>query len=153
MDTPKEAPMDALICIDACTLPIPYSYSKYLYFSSHLIGLSSCVSLYYQDYITFLFMFALFMSSLRFWSKPDYGWVRNMDMFLCKCIAVYFYMNVLCYYDEYCRVVGFYCMMSNLFFYIVELILCSLKSNKWIIFHMFIHIHVSFFTPFILYIL
>jgi hypothetical protein len=142
-----------IVCREACNLPLPYTYSKYLYYSSFLIGLSSFVSFYYQDYKTFLFMFILFMSSIRFWRRPDYGWVRDLDMFLCKCIGVYFYMNTLCYYDEYCRAVSMHVLLCVLLFYAIELILYSLQCKKWIIFHMALHFYVSFFTPFILYML
>jgi hypothetical protein len=139
--------------MDACSLPLSYNYSKYLYYSSFLLGISSCVSFYFQDYYTFLFMFVLFLSSIQFWRKPDYGLQRDIDMFLCKCIAVYFYMNTLCFYDEITRTIYSSCFTSILLFYMIEWLLYSLKNKKWIIFHMAIHIYVSFFTPFILYIL
>jgi len=139
--------------MDAFNLPLPYMYSKYLYYSSYLLGVSSCVSFYYQDYITFLFMFVLFLSSIHFWRRPDYGLQRDIDMFLCKCIAVYFYMNTLCYYDPYCQSVMINYFICVFLFYMTELILYSLKNKKWIVFHMAIHFYVSFFTPFLFYIL
>lgn len=138
---------------NACTLPLPYTYSKYLYYSSFLIGMSSFVSFYYQDYISFFFIFLLFLSSIHFWSRPDYGIERDIDMFLCKSIAIYFYMNTLCYYDEYCRTFILNYFICVFLFYMIELVLYSLKNKKWIIFHMAIHFYVSFFTPFIFYIL
>jgi len=139
--------------IDACSLPLSYTYSKYLYYSSFLLGFSSCISFYFQDYYTFLFMFVLFLSSIQFWRKPDYGLQRDIDMFLCKCIAVYFYMNTLCFYDEFCRTIYIYVFICLFLFLIIEWILFSLKHKKWIIFHMTIHIYVACFTPFVLYIL
>ena len=45
--------------MDACSLPIPFAYSKYLFYSSFTIGDSSFISVYYKDYVTFLFMFML----------------------------------------------------------------------------------------------
>ena len=139
--------------MDACRLPLPYAYSRYLYYTSFLIGISSLVSLYYQDYVTFLFMFLLFMSSIHFWKSPDYGHVRNIDMFLCKVIAVYFFINTLYFCDEFGRTVGFNAMSSIMIFYGIELILYSLGYKQWIVFHMSLHFYVSLFIPFILYIL
>jgi hypothetical protein len=139
--------------MDGCMLPLSYNYSKYLYYSSFLLGISSYISFYFQDYYTFLFMFVLFLSSIQFWRKPDYGLQRDIDMFLCKCIAVYFYMNTLCFYDEFSRTMYIYVFICLFLFLMIEWVLYSLKHKKWIIFHMAIHIYVSFFTPFILYIL
>jgi hypothetical protein len=139
--------------MDGCMLPLSYQYSKYLYYSSFLLGASACISFYFQDYYTFLFMFVLFLSSIQFWRKPDYGIQRDVDMFLCKCLAVYFYMNTLCYYDEFCRTMYMSCFICIFLFLMTEWILYSIKNKQWIIFHMAIHIYVSFFTPFILYIL
>lgn len=139
--------------IDPCSLPLSYNYSKYLFYSSFLLGISSYISFYFQDYYTFLFMFVLFLSSIKFWRKPDYGLQRDIDMFLCKCIAVYFYMNTLCFYDEFSRTMYIYVFMCLFLFLMIEWILFSLKHKKWIIFHMTIHIYVAFFTPFILYII
>ena len=139
--------------MDPCKFPIPYSYSKYLYYSSFLIGISSFISFYYEDYKSFLFLFVLFISSIRYWRSPDYGWVRDLDMFICKCVGVYFYMNTLCYYDEYCRAVSIHVLMCMMIFYMIDIILCVMKNEKWIIFHMALHFYISFFTPFVLYIL
>ena len=138
---------------NACALPLPYEYSRYLFYSSFLIGASSIVCILYQDYLSFVIMFMMFLSSIHFWYRPDYGIGRNIDMFLCKCIVVYFYGNMLCYYDEYCLVFFINSFLSVLFFYATELLLYYLKNKKWIVFHMAIHFYLSFFTPFILYIL
>jgi hypothetical protein len=138
---------------DACILPLPYEYSKYLFYSSFLIGASSFICAYYQDYLTFVIMFMMFLSSIHFWYRPDYGVGRDIDMFLCKCIVIYFYGNALFYYDEYCLELFMNSFVCVLFFYASELVLYSLKNKKWIVFHMAIHFYLSLFTPFILYIL
>ena len=135
------------------TYPLDYSYSKYLYYTSFLIGASSLVSLYYGDYTTCLFMFILFLSSIKFWRKPDYGFVRNVDMFICKCITVYFFLNACIYQDEISRGMIVISILNGIIFYLCELICYFVKSTKWIIFHMGLHIHLSFVTPFVLYIL
>jgi hypothetical protein len=139
--------------MDACSLPLVYDYSKYLFYSSFSIGASSIVSAYYKDYVTFLFMFMLYLTSINYWYKPDYGLRRDIDMFLCKVINIYFYLTTLSAYDEYCNVIFVNALYNVLFLYAVEHIFCHLKNKKWIILHMAIHLQLSFFTPFVLYIL
>jgi hypothetical protein len=139
--------------MEACSLPIPFAYSKYLFYSSFTIGASSFISVYYKDYVTFLFMFMLFLTSINYWYKPDYGLRRDIDMFLCKVINIYFYLMTLSVYDEYCNVIFVYGFYNVLFLYLMEHICCYFKNRQWIIFHMVIHFQLSFFTPFVLYIL
>ena len=139
--------------MDACHFPIPYAYSKYLFYSSFSIGLSSVVSIYYRDYVSFLFLFMLFLTSINYWYNPDYGLRRDIDMYLCKVINIYFYVTTLSIYDEYCNVIfvnGFY---HILFLYFMEHIFYRLKNNKWIVFHMSIHLYLAVLTPVVLYML
>ena len=138
---------------DACILPLSYKYSKYLFYSSFLIGVSSGISLYYKEYTTFLFLFMLFLSSINYWNDPDYGWGRNIDMFLCKVVGLYFYGNTLFFYDEFCQQVFINSMYSILFLFFMEHLYYHLKNKKWIIFHTAIHFQLAVFTPFSLYIL
>ena len=135
------------------SLPIPYVYSKYLFYSSFSIGASSVVSAYYKDYVSFLFMFMLFLTSINYWYNPDYGLRRDIDMFLCKIISLYFYLTTLSVYDEYCNVVFVNVFYNILFLYSMEHLCCYFKNSKWIVFHMAIHLHLSLFSPFVLYIL
>lgn len=137
--------------MDACRLPLSYQYSKYLYYSSFLIGVSSTVSLYYKDYITFLFMFVMFLSSIQYWVKPEYGFKRNLDLFLCKVIGTYFYADTLIFYDEFCREVYVNVGYTILFLFFMEHVFYYLKNKKWIIFHMAIHFYFAILTPFVLY--
>jgi hypothetical protein len=139
--------------MDACSLPIPYEYSKYLFYSSFLIGAASFVSLYYQDTLTFIFMFVMFISSIHFWRKPDYGLARDLDMFLCKIMSVYFFGVTVYFYGEYYQAVYIINMINILFLYMGELIFYAYKNKKWIIFHMSMHFYFAFFVPFVLYIL
>jgi len=139
--------------MEGCCLPLPYEYSKYLFYSSFFIGASSFVSLYVQDTPTFLFMFIMFTSSIRFWYKPDYGWIRDIDMFLCKCMSLYFFGVTLYYYGEYYQTVYLNALYTILFLYVCELLCYAYQSKKWIIFHMTIHLYFSIWIPFILYVL
>ena len=139
--------------MDACSLPLVYDYSKYLFYSSFSIGISSVVSIYYRDYVTFLFMFMLFLTSINYWYKPDYGLRRNIDMFLCKVINVYFYITTLSVYDEYCNVIFVYGLYHVMFLYLLEHLYYYYNNKQWIIIHMAIHVHLALFVPFVFYML
>jgi len=138
--------------MDGCNMPLAYEYSRYLFYSSFSIGISSLVCMYYEDSMTFAFMFLLFLSSIHFWYKPDYGLFRNLDMFLCKCLVFYFYIQLICYYEDTYRdlfTIGFMQIMT---LYAIELWLYAQKNTKWIILHMSMHLYFSMIIPCILYI-
>ena len=137
----------------ACSYPLSYQYSKYLFYSSFLIGISSVVSLYYKDILSFIFLFMLFLSSINHWYKPHYGIGRNIDLILCKVIGLYFYGNTFVYYEEFYRECYMNGLYSIFFLFLMELLYYHFQNKKWIVFHMAIHLHLSFFVPFVLYML
>lgn len=135
------------------SIPANYEHVVYIYYTSYLIGVSSVICLYYGDVPTFFMMFALFLTSIHFWYNPSYGIGRDVDLFLSKFIVVYFYGISVLYHNEYCRDVFVYIVYQVGFLYFVEHILIYFQNPQWIVLHMMIHIHLAFFTPFILYIL
>jgi len=135
------------------SVPCRNKYTHYLYYTSYLIGASSIFSIYYEDYLTFFFMVMLFLTSIHFWYNPSYGIGRDVDLFLSKFIVVYFYGISVLYYNEICRDTFVNIVYQVAFLYIVENILIYFQNPQWVILHMMIHIHLAFFTPFILYIL
>jgi hypothetical protein len=139
--------------MESCKLPISYEYSKYLYYSSFLIGVSSTISMYYKDYSTVLFMFLLFLTSINYWKRPDYGFRRDVDMFLCKVIAVFFYLKTTIFYDEFVAEIFINSAYNIFFLYAMELLLWHYHNKKWIIFHMAIHFYLSVLTPVALYLI
>ena len=129
-----------------------HEHTKYLFYSSFLIGISSLVCFYYKDYPTFFLMSLLFLTSIHHWNNPSYGWKRTLDMVVCKVLALYLYGTTLIFYDEFYHYVylgGFY---SSIFFFFLANRSFRLKSDKWIVFQMMIHFY-TFFTPFVLYML
>jgi len=130
----------------------PNEHTKYLFYSSFLMGASSLVCFYYKDYPTFFLMSLLFLTSIHHWNNPSYGWKRTLDMVVCKVLALYLYGTTLIFYDEFYHYVylgGFY---SSIFFFFLANRSFRLKSDKWIVFQMMIHFY-TFFTPFVLYML
>lgn len=136
----------------ACSFPLPYEYSKYLLYSSYFIGLSSILCLYYNDYLSFLLMFALFLSSINYWSNTVDGIGRKLDLFLCGCFGLYFYLDTPLTKYEFSREIYKYGLYNVIFLFIVEHLLYMYKNPQWIILHMCVHFY-SMFTPFVLYIL
>ena len=141
------------ILMEGCEMPLSYTYSKYLFYSSFFIGGSSAVSLYFQDVTVFIIMFTLFISSINFWYKPDYGLERDIDMILCKLICVYFFLYTLSVHDIDAFFIYMAVLTNIIFLYGMELLLYSYKNKKWIVFHIIMHFYLAFMLPFVLYIM
>ena len=98
-------------------------------------------------------MFLLFLTSIQFWYRPDYGIRRNIDMTLCKVLGFYYYLTILYDRDEYYSMVFLFGLTQICFLYIGEMILVAMYNPKWIVLHMAMHFQMALFLPFILYIL
>jgi len=133
--------------------PLKNEYTIYLYYTSYLLGLSSLVSYYYNDYLTFFCMFAVFLTSINYWKNPRYGIARNIDLFLVRFIAAYFYVSTFIYCDEYNHTVYNGCLYNTLFLFFMEHIYVYFNNKQWVVIHMTLHMYLSFLTPFVLYIL
>ena len=138
--------------LDPCKYPIPYEYTKYLFYSSFLIGATCLAPIYQGDHNSFMMMFLLFLTSICYWSNAEYGFRRNIDMLFCKIVNFYFYTSTLVYKDEYTLAIHTNGMYTICMLYFLEHLLFYFKNKKWIIFHMTIHIN-FLFIPFICYIL
>jgi hypothetical protein len=130
--------------IEGCSLPLPYKYSKYLFCSSFLMSVTALVTLYHDEGITSLYYFLLFLTSINFWRRPEYGFRRQLDQLLVYSGCLYVLYNVfLVLKTEFQRVTFISLFACVLIFDIIELVLCYFESTKWIIFHMAIHLYVS----------
>jgi len=138
--------------MEGCVYPIPYKYSKYLFYSSFLMFLSFIFALYFNEGYISIYFFLLFLTSINFWRKPEYGLRRNLDKML-----VYFGVIYTLYYIYLLSGTFYKMMFLNIFicvliFHITEYILCYLNSTKWIIFHMAMHLYVSCMVLFLFFI-
>ncbi len=140
-------------CMEACLLPMTPPYSRPLFYSSFTFAPSSMVSFYFKDYTNGFMMFLLFLTSIQFWYRPDYGIRRNIDMSLCKVLAFYYYLTILYEKDEYYSIVFLFCLCQICTLYIGEMILVAMYNPKWIVLHMAMHLQMAFFMPFLMYIL
>ena len=139
--------------MEACLFPMPESYSRSLFYTSFSMGASSMISIYFQDFTNAFMMFLLFLTSIQFWYRPDYGYRRDIDMMVCKFLTFYYYLVILYDRDEYYMVVYLSALCHIIFLYSLEIILCYFYYPQWIVLHMAMHIQMAFILPFILYIL
>ena len=132
--------------------PIPREISEYFLCSSLFIFIVATTTFYNNDYITSFFMTCLFSTSINFWRNPQYNIHRTLDMAMCKIIGIFFIINSFTF-CEFSRVLFECVILVAVLFNITENILWLCDSNKWVIFHLAIHIYVSYFILFIYYIL
>lgn len=129
---------------NGCGLPLPYKYSKYLFGSSFLMSGTAIFTLYYDEGITSLYYFLLFLTSINFWRRPEHGFRRQLDQVLVYSGCLYVLYSVfLILKTEFQRVTFISLFLSVLLFDIAEIILCYFNSTKWIVFHMAMHLYVS----------
>jgi hypothetical protein len=131
--------------IHAFEFPLNTNYSIFLFYSSFMIGVSACIAYYMQDTILTIFLFLLFLTSINYWRKPEYGLRRQIDMFLCGFCTIYFITVSFLFLPEFNRALYLSAVTCMGVFYIIEYILAYLRNVKWIIFHMAMHIYASFF--------
>ena len=123
------------------TFPMSYSYSKFLLYSSFLIGISAFIAYIMNDLYISVYLFLLFLTSINYWRKAEYGLRRNIDLTVVSIGAIYTLLYLFLLKDEFHRVgllIIFFCCFL---FFILEHILCYLGSAKWIVFHMALHIY------------
>ena len=126
-------------------------YKKYLLCSSFFMLFASIISFIKNDIYKFIYYIILFLTSINFWREPINGIRRNIDISVVY-LGVIFTMSQLYLLknDFY-----MYCVVSMVFccliFYIIEFICVKYNSNKWIIFHMTLHLYASLLVVFILF--
>ena len=129
--------------MDGLQLPLSYEYSKFLFYSSFSMLIATIISCIMNDiYITSYFL-VIFITSINYWRQPEYGLRRDIDMFMVKFGFGALLWQLFLLKSEFSR----YCLVSfmicGLFFYLIEHILVYMKSVKWIVFHMAIHMYAS----------
>ena len=119
-----------LIDMEGVHLPISYNYSKFLFFSSFSMLISTLIATYMNDkYITIYFLL-LFLSSINYWRKPEYGLRRNIDLLVVK-IGILILLSQICLLkNEFCRYFYSSLAFCSLIFYIIEHILVYMNNVK-----------------------
>jgi hypothetical protein len=132
-------------------LPISYNYSKFLFFSSFSMLISTLIAIYMNDKYITIYFFLLFLSSINYWRKPEYGLRRNIDLLIVKIGVIILFSQVCLLKNEFCRHVYVCLAFCSMVFYILEHILVYFYSVKWIIFHMTIHLYMSLSALFLIF--
>ena len=132
--------------LNAFEFPLNPNYTRFLFYSSFMIGISSLIAFYMQDTILTIFLFLLFLTSINYWRKPEYGLRRKIDMFLSLCSSIYFISVVFLFFPEFNRVVYLNSIICIGVFYLFEYVLAYYKIIQWIVFHMAMHIYAAFFS-------
>jgi hypothetical protein len=125
-------------------------YGIFLFYSSFCMLFSIWLSYYMNDYYFTFYFILLFLSSINHWRKPEYGLRRNIDLFIVYSGVVYTLLRVCLLSCEFNRVVILSMLFSCLVFYIIEFICVYYNSNKWVIYHMTLHLYASLLVVFIL---
>jgi hypothetical protein len=126
------------------TFPMCYSYSKFLLYSSFLLGISAFIAYIMNDIYITSYLLILFLSSINYWRKAEYGLRRNIDLTVVSIGALYTLLKLFLLKSEFHRVGLLIITLCTMLFFISEHILFYLDSPKWIIFHMALHIYVSY---------
>ena len=131
---------------------LPIEIGEYFLFTTTFIFITGVILFYNRDYITSFFIFSLVFTSINFWRNPQYDLRRTVDMTMCKILALYFLINSINFH-EFNRVLYECILLVIIIFTIIENSLWTINSNKWVIFHLAIHIYTAYFTLFIYYVL
>ena len=110
--------------MEGCVYPIPYKYSKYLFYSSFLMLLSFIFALYFNEGYVSIYFFLLFLTSINFWRKPEYGLRRNLDKMLVYFGVIYTLFYIYLLSGSFYKMMFLNMFICVLVFHITEYILC-----------------------------
>ena len=117
-------------------------------YSSFSMCIAALIALYLDETYTSIYFCLLWLTSINFWRKPEYGMRRNIDKLLVYAGVFYIIYNLFILSTEFYKTMWIFCFICILFFDILERIYCYFGSVQWIIFHMAIHIYASMMVLF-----
>lgn len=132
--------------------PLPVEIREYFLFTTILIFITGLIMFYKRDYVSALFVFGLVFTSFNFWRNPLYDIRRTLDMTMCKIITIFFVIASINFH-EFNRMLYYSIVITFIIYTIIENILWMFNSNKWVIFHLALHIYTAYFLLFIYYVL
>jgi len=129
--------------MEGILLPMSYEYSQYMIYSSFSFLITTILAYMANDIPVAIYFLVIFITSINYWRHSDYGIRRDVDMVMAK-ISFILFIKKLCLSNEFQFVYFISYYICGLMFYAMEQILVYYKNIKWIIFHMAIHIYISF---------
>jgi len=137
--------------MDDSLLTMPLSYSKFLFYSSFSMLVSVIIAIIVNDIYVTCYFLLLFLTSINYWRRPEYGLRRNIDLFVVRCGMIIVFYQVCLLKNEFCRFIFLSMAFCSTMFFVVENILSYLNIIQWIIFHMAIHLYMSLAALFIVF--
>jgi hypothetical protein len=132
-------------------LLIPNNYSKFLFYSSFSMLISAIIAIIINDLYVTVYFLLLFLTSINYWRRPEYGLRRNIDLFVVNCGIIIVFWQVCLLKDEFCQYMFLVLCACTVVFYIIEHILQHYNNLQWIIFHMAIHLYASLSALFVIF--
>ena len=134
--------------VENVILPImgtSFEITKYLCMSSCFMGLSALVLFSMGNYVLSFLLGVLCLTSINHWRRYEYGgWRQRLDMAWVNLCGVYGLLDMT-YGTEFQQVLFFNLLYCIWIFYRLSM----LEQKEWPVFHMSIHLYVSFFIPLI----
>jgi len=125
-------------------------YSIFLFYSSFWMLFAMIISFIMKDlYISLYFLF-LFLTSINHWRKYEYGIRRNIDLFVVYIGIIFLLLQVCLLKNEFNRFIVLSVLLCCFIFYMIEFICVYFNSNKWVIYHMTIHLYASLVSIYVL---
>ena len=129
--------------MEGVLLPMSYEYSKYMIYSSFSLLVTAILAYMVNDITIAVYFLIVFITSINYWRHADYGIRRDVDMVMAK-ISFILFIQKICILNEFQSVYLICYYTCGLLFYVMEQILVYYNNLKWIIFHMAIHMYISF---------
>ena len=137
--------------MDDSLLLVPLSYSKFLFYSSFSMLISAIIATIVNDIYVTIYFLLLFLTSINYWRRPEYGLRRNIDLFVVKCGVIIVFYQLCLLKNEFCRFIFLSMAFCSIMFFVIEHILVYYNSLQWVIFHMAIHLYMSLTVLFIIF--
>jgi len=126
-------------------------YGKYLFCSSFCMLFSIIICYIKNNFYNGLYYSILFLTSINFWRNPIYGIRCTIDKTFVF-LGIPFTLSQLHLIKNEFYIYSLLSMCICLIvFYCIELILIHFNSNKWIIFHMSLHLYGALLVLFVLF--
>lgn len=137
--------------MDDSLLVVPLSYSKFLFYSSFSMLVSVIIAIIVNDIYVTCYFLLLFLTSINYWRRPEYGLRRNIDLFVVRCGMIIVFYQVCLLKNEFCRFIFLSMAFCSTMFFVLENILSYLNIVQWVIFHMAIHLYMSLAALFVVF--
>ena len=123
-----------------------------LYTSSYFLFITFIISFNTtKDIVITIYYLLVFITSINYWRNPEEGIRKTIDLFFVYIGCILCLIKIYSFKDEFNMYVALCLYFCIIIFYIIEFILAYFNCNKWVIFHMSLHIYCSLIGLIIIY--